>query len=93
MAKLAQTLKGRKFGKLTAIRVADERNNSGSLMWVCQCECGGDRTTTVSALTSGNTRSCGCLKRQVVNQGEATYLDSRLKELSTIWLAQPLVAA
>lgn len=59
----AMDLTGQKFGKLTAIRATEERNR-GSVMWECQCDCGNTALVKSSALTSGATRSCGCLKRE-----------------------------
>lgn len=53
-------LAGKKFGKLTVVRFAgtDERSHA---KWLCKCECGNEKTVTGSSLTSGNTKSCGCL--------------------------------
>lgn len=30
-------------------------------MWLCRCSCGNEITVNTGALTSGNTKSCGCL--------------------------------
>lgn len=47
---------GVKFGKLTAIkRVASE-------VWKCKCECGAIKNVHIGSLTSGHTKSCGCMK-------------------------------
>lgn len=91
MARRAEDLKGRTFGLLTVVRQAKDRNSSGALMWVCQCNCGNDKTATGSALRSGYTQSCGCLKRPTENLSETKHLNSRPKEISTIWLSMPLV--
>lgn len=47
--------------------------------WVCRCSCGGSVITHSGSLRSGNTRSCGCLakevsarKRKPDNGGEVT---------------------
>ncbi len=53
---------GKTFGILTAISVAGKYKNS--YVWLCQCECGNTKEIIVSALTSGNTRSCGCLRNR-----------------------------
>jgi hypothetical protein len=54
---------GNKYGRLTVVGLSEERD-MGRLVWKCQCECG--RTTYVLGrlLRSGNTKSCGCMKRQ-----------------------------
>lgn len=55
------------FGRLTAIQPTKERRG-GSVVWECHCECG--RTTYVNAksLRSGNTRSCGCLQKEIASK-------------------------
>ena len=55
-------LTGQKFGKLTVIGEAG-RDKHGATVWECRCECGDTTVVTISNLRSGNTRSCGCIKR------------------------------
>lgn len=53
---------GNKYGKLTAIRrVARPKSGSNKQYWLCRCDCGNDFVVIRANLTSGNTRSCGCL--------------------------------
>lgn len=52
---------GKQFGKLTVICRAEE-NLSGRPAWICGCECGVVLTIRARALTSGNTKSCGCTR-------------------------------
>ena len=54
-------LLNQKFGKLTVIEFLGS-NGKGAILWKCKCDCGNEFTTTSHHLTSGNTRSCGCLK-------------------------------
>lgn len=54
---------GDKFGKLTVIQVVG-RNNNKNLVWKCQCDCGNTVEVPTSSLTSGNTKSCGCLHKE-----------------------------
>lgn len=61
----AKDLTKKKFGKLTVIeRVENKVTKSGSsfVQWRCECECGKEAFVTTNALTSGNTKSCGCLQ-------------------------------
>lgn len=53
-------LTGRRFGKLTVIECVG-RNKSGRFMWKCKCDCGNITTVRSDGLTSGHTKSCGCL--------------------------------
>lgn len=52
-------LKGKRFGKLVAIRPT-EKSSSGT-KWMCQCDCGNYGVFEGQNLTRGATKSCGCL--------------------------------
>lgn len=56
-------LAGQQFGRLRVI----ERDGSraGNAAWRCQCECGELIVTTSLNLRNSNTRSCGCLQRDI----------------------------
>ncbi len=51
---------GNVFERLTVVCYAGK--NGHHQMWLCECECGNEVVVRHSNLTSGNTRSCGCLK-------------------------------
>ena len=55
-------LKNRVFGNLRVInRIGSD--NHGSVLWKCKCACGNIVVVRASSLTSGNTKSCGCLQK------------------------------
>lgn len=78
-------LEGQQFGKLTVIKKAYEREYKGKkrTMWLCRCECGKECYVTTSNLTSGNTKSCGCMKIEKLKK-RATHGMSRSR-LYRIW--------
>lgn len=49
---------GERFGRLVVIGRA--KNRAGRTMWNCRCDCGETAIVRGSALTTGNTASCGC---------------------------------
>ena len=55
-------LTGQTFGKLTAVSFAGSDKWAKST-WLCKCECGNGKTVAGSNLTSGRTKSCGCITR------------------------------
>lgn len=57
-------LTGQQFGELTVISLDKKRNNEKGARWICQCNCGNTISVLASRLKSGQTRSCGCLKRK-----------------------------
>lgn len=56
-------LTGQKFGMLTVIGPAEQKNRKYTC-WICQCECGRQTIVDGSHLKSGHTKSCGCYRRQ-----------------------------
>ena len=54
-------LAGQQFGKLTALYSIKSLEDK-KYHWVCQCECGNIVEVLGTSLTSGNTKSCGCLR-------------------------------
>lgn len=51
-------LEGQKFSKLT---VSKSRKTSKGKEWLCLCDCGQEKWVKTNLLTSGVTKSCGCL--------------------------------
>ena len=56
---------GQKFGRLTAVRPTEERRG-GNVVWECLCDCGNTTFVSTTSLRSGNTRSCGCLHKELL---------------------------
>lgn len=54
-------LKGQKFGRLTVIQRIKKRS-SNHIIWLCRCECGNLKEVIGYNLTTGGTKSCGCLQ-------------------------------
>lgn len=76
-----EDLTGKRFGRLTVIEPA-ERNGFVK----CKCDCGNEYTVQVYRLTSGNTRSCGCLRRDLSSyriQKNASKIHSIFKKYGT----------
>ena len=58
---------GTRFHMLVVESLAylDDRRGTS---WHCRCDCGGTTTTYRTALVSGNTRSCGCLRGRNIDR-------------------------
>jgi hypothetical protein len=64
---------GDAFGRLMVIRrVANHAN--GKPMFLCACRCGTEKTVAGTGLQSGDTKSCGCLKRETSSKHVKTRL-------------------
>lgn len=55
---------GTRFTRLTVCQHAGS-NKHGRAIYLCKCDCGAQRTLTGNALLRRNTRSCGCLERDM----------------------------
>lgn len=54
---------GKKFGRLTVVNLVGVNKHKHSLVELI-CECGSTTIAEVALVKSGNTRSCGCLRRR-----------------------------
>lgn len=64
---------GQKFGRLTVVErdedKVDPKSGKHKTKWLCDCDCGTKNYSVMGvALTSGATRSCGCLHREVSSE-------------------------
>lgn len=59
----AKDITGNRYGRLTAIS-RGANNNRGEATWLCRCDCGREVVVVQHSLKSGNTMSCGCIRRE-----------------------------
>lgn len=59
---------GQRFGRLTALKPTKNRNSKGSIMWLCECDCGTIKEICITDLRNKGTKSCGCLSREKASQ-------------------------
>lgn len=60
----AKVVPGMKFGRLTVLERVGTSSN-GSILWLCRCDCGGEKITATGNLVSQRVKSCGCLQAEV----------------------------
>lgn len=71
MKSIRKDISGQRFSRLVAlsyVRTVDRR-----AIWKCQCDCGSVIMVAGKLLRSGNTKSCGCLKLDVLRQRSITH--------------------
>lgn len=59
-------LTGQTFGRLKIVRRVVRK--VGGVLWACLCNCGRERTIKSSSLVSGNSRSCGCMRKETLHK-------------------------
>lgn len=65
---------GKRFGRLTVIDKIGTSKKTRQCIWLCKCDCGNEKEVPTSYLTSGDTTSCGCYRKEC-----------ELKNLSKFW--------
>jgi len=62
-------LTGRVFGRLTVVRRSRKRGRGRKgIYWIYSCECGKKSTVLGDRLRSGHTKSCGCLRSELLHK-------------------------
>lgn len=65
VSKPRKNLTGVRFGRLVALKAVSTEKG---WRWQCSCDCGATTLVNTASLTTGNTRSCGCLLRDLHRQ-------------------------
>ena len=69
-------LSGQRFGYLVAI---SSKYENGKTKWLCKCDCGKEHYVDASKLTSGHTKSCGCMHGALITAGKTRHGMSHTK--------------
>lgn len=86
-------LTGMQFTKLKVLKRADFRDKARNrILWECECQCENKTIIYVPTerLNSGNTRSCGCLRKETWSKLKleiAKYPSERGTRIYSIWRA------
>ena len=72
---------GQRFGRLVAQHELPERKCQ-KIMWFCLCDCGKTVEVFGANLRRGNTKSCGCLRSELVGAGNTTHGHSKRGQMS-----------
>jgi hypothetical protein len=63
---------GKRFNKWVILEYAG-MNVYKSRMFICQCDCGNIKTTSIASLLNGKSRSCGCIRIELFKQRATTH--------------------
>lgn len=64
-------LTGLRFGRLTVL--SQGIKHQGHLTWICKCDCGKQIIAIGCNLSSGKTKSCGCIRKEMLSNKQATH--------------------
>lgn len=66
----AKDIRGMRFGRLIALRF--EYSDGVNRYWRFRCDCGTEFVTALNNVTTGKTRSCGCLRKERMREFNKT---------------------
>lgn len=70
-----KNLLNKRFGRLLVVRETNERKH-GQIIWLCQCDCGNEVDVMSHNLIKDNTKSCGCIHKEVITKHNNTKWDN-----------------
>ncbi len=76
-------LVGRVFGRLVVKAYAETIGHRA--FWLAECSCGGTARVATTSLVGGNTKSCGCLKREVLGASQRTHGCAGKSKAYSVW--------
>lgn len=73
----AMNLTGKRYGRLTVLGRSRKDSKWRKVYWVCHCSCGRFTEVQTNHLTSGATRSCGCIVVELGRARRTNYIPVR----------------
>lgn len=80
-----KNLVGKRFGRLKVISIAGV-NKWKSYLYLCQCDCGNKKIIQSPSLIGGNTKSCGCYKKEILRKTKNKTHGQAYTRLYRIWI-------
>ena len=77
-----QNLAGERFGRAIVLKRVE--NKSKRVAYLCKCDCGNEFVTTALNLKKGDTKSCGCIKSEMLASRLTRHGKSKTR-LYKIW--------
>lgn len=71
LPKRCKNITGQRFGRWIALGPVASINNR--IHWLCQCDCGNTKSICYSVLAKGESKSCGCLQKEIVAERSTTH--------------------
>jgi len=59
---------GQRFGRLVVVERCGTMYKKPISAWLCRCDCGNEKIVPIFHLKNGNTKSCGCLTKEMASE-------------------------
>lgn len=76
------------FGRLKVLNFSKKKNSV--YLWECLCECGNITVVSAGALKTGNTKSCGCLRKEETTKRKTLHGNTskgKIPPIYSVWNA------
>lgn len=83
---LKSQLTGKRFGRLVVLSDSGRRSRKKDVIWDCLCDCGTTIQTCSVYLNCGDTKSCGCLQKDIVRTRSYKHGDTPRGNISRLWI-------
>ena len=77
-----------RHGRLLVIERAETPKEKSGVWWKCKCDCGNIITALGTSLRSGNTKSCGCLQKEIASSSTINEIGNKYGFLTVISRAE-----
>ena len=66
---------GKRCGRWTVIKHVPrpEYKNGNGVWWLCRCDCGTERVIIGNTLRNGTSKSCGCMRTDMMREKGSGY--------------------
>ena len=70
---------GKKFGRWTVYKF-DRTDKGRKYFWWCECQCGNKKSIRIDQLNRGESKSCGCLQKEISSKTLKQFRQKQIKE-------------
>lgn len=74
-------LTGMRFNRWT-VQGRGPNNTKGQAQWICKCDCGSERLLVSVSVRTGHSKSCGCLKLEVLKERSTKHGHAHMGKIS-----------
>lgn len=78
-------LVGNKYNRLLVVGKTDKRTKDGCVLWQCVCDCGNKVLVSTTNLKSNHTKSCGCIKDELIKTLSKKYCTTHGKRNTRLY--------
>lgn len=73
----------KEVGRLLVLSLNREKSNTRRKYWNCKCSCGNLKIISSDSLLSGKSKSCGCLRKEILTELHKTHGATNTREYNS----------